>query len=388
MLPINHTLLQHLSTIFQMKDRSPVCAVQVYHPITGQRMQLERIDSVEVDRRYDAPAAEFSVVLDNTAGWYSPDYNYKKFGKFTDLAGVGVQDGNPWPGVLWPNTVVEIWLGYGKDYRKIVTGLIDTISITAGGRTLTVKGRSMYKKLLVETVKPHQLNDKKNGKLVYKNKSVKYIVDDIHKKVGVPINSTDIKIWGTNETYIVPSLELERGQTYDSCINDLITSTYARVWSDPNGRTIMRPVRILQPNATPNVVLDEAINLTDLDYSIEDQDIKTNLVIKCGKHVSMFEDAYLRKNICRGQYREEVIELAWANTKAKRAQAAKAYFRKYKQSLRAVSLGVVGNPVLELYDLARVYEHTSQATANYMIKSIRSTFSSAGYFDIIDAEIA
>jgi hypothetical protein len=378
MQPVSPVLLQYLSTLFQIGDRSPKCAVVIVHPVTGEHMQIDRVLSIDIDRRHDTPASEFRFVADNTGGWLSPDYSHKKFLAFPDMR--GVPNGNPWGKVLWPNTQVHIHVGYGEEVRRVFTGLIDSIELGAEEKTITVSGRSMYKRVLVET--PPK-------KIVYKNKTVKFIVVDVHKRLGLNIDAEEIYELGGTTPYVVPELEIERGSKYDAGISDLITSTYARVESDPLGWTRLRPVRVYRGEAA-DVVIDEAVNLTSLGYQISDFDLYTHLTIKSGEKGETFTDKYLRDMVCaeRGhtQYREEVLELPWAKTSKKKKQAALAYFRRLKQQMRTVTFGIVGNPTLELYDIANIREHISTATSMYIIKGIRTTFGDEGYFELIDAE--
>ncbi|MNR48848.1 hypothetical protein D3C85_1681350 [compost metagenome] len=104
--------------------------------------------------------------------------------------------------------------------------------------------------------------------------------------------------------------------------------------------------------------------------------------------MSSFEDAYIRDIILQGQFREEVVEVPWANTYEKRRQAALSRFRRYKQKIRTVTVGCVGHPGIELYDLCRVNERISQTTKKYTVKSIRSSFSKEGYIELMDLEYA
>lgn len=386
MKPLSQELLQALSSTFQIRDRRPSCAVFVYHPITNERMRVDRVISVDTDQRFDSPAHEFNFVADNTGGWLTPDYSWSKFkSNLLFDRGVGTEDGNPWPGVIRPNTKVEIWFGYGKYLVKRMTGLIDGYTIAADGKTISVKGRSMYKRVLVETVKTTGLTKK----ITYKNKSLRYIVEDIHDRLGLPIQAEEIYVYGTNQIYMVPELEIERGSTWDSAISSLIESSYARIYSDVDGTTILKPVRIYSQDELEDFVLHEAVNLTQLEYNSEDFDINGNLIIKYSdKVMSAFEDKYLRNTVLQGQFREEVIDAPWCNTYEKRRQYALSRFRKYKMKLRSLTVGCVGHPGIELYDLCRVYERISQSTAKYCVKSIRTSFSEQGYFDLMDLELA
>lgn len=381
MRPVSFDMLQYLSWYFQVGDRSPALQILAKHPVTGDMMTIDRIKQCDLDRQADAPAHEATFVVDNSGGWMSPDY--KRDGTTFDFpSNRGYEQNNPWVGVMMPNTRIEIHMGYGEELYRVFTGLIDNVSINAEQRTISIKCRSLYKRLLVETVRP----PKGQTKIVYKNKSVKYIVDDIHKRMNMPIVSQEIPILGGTQTYIVPELELERGSSWDSFINDLVTSTDAYIGSDYWGRTILKPMRNYKQSDPEDIVLDETINIKELEYNIDDIDIKTDLLVKYNDKVFNHFQSYSLKKLAGGQYREEIIDVPWANSFIKRKQAAQAYFRKYKRKFRTVTVGTVGNPAIELFDLARVYEHTSQATAKYSIKGIRTTFSDMGYFELLDLE--
>lgn len=385
MRPISPILLQHLSSIFQFRERAPSAIVYIIHPETKEKMQVDRIISIDTDRRDDSPAGEFQITVDNSYGWLSP--NFGGLAKFPDIIpdrGAG-DDSNPWPGVIWPNTKVEIYLGYGSELLRQITGLIDSVNINSQTKTITIKGRTTYKRIIVETVKPPAGKDK----IVYKNKTVKQIIVDIHNRLMIPIDAQEIFIYGTQTPYMVSELVLERGTNWQSVIDELLRNIYARLWSRHDGASVLRPVREFKQSDREDLVLDEAVNLTNLEYNIDDMDIKNTLTIRYDdKHSSTYVDLFLKDQVCRGQVREDFIDVKYADTEAKRRQAAMGIFRRYKQKLRSITVASVGNPAAELYDVTRIREHISGVTQKYFVRSIRTSFSKAGYFDLMDLEFA
>lgn len=382
MRPIHPFLLEYVSNRLQIGNRAPNQAVFLYHPATGERMRLERVRSIDLDVKWDAPAGSFQIEADNRDGWLSPDFAAWKWDDFSRIDR-GDPYHNPWTRVIWPNTKIEIWLGYGSenDLLKQMTGLIDSVSINAASRTISIKGRSLYKKLLVETP------DLKDPTFIYKNTTVKDIIVDFHHRVGVPIEAEPILILDTPDVYDIAEFTIERGKTFGSYIQDLVLSSYTFIGSDPDGKTILKPIRDYDQNDPIDHVLDEAVNITELEYSIDDMDVNANIIIKSGDVIEPFESVWLRNSVANGQFREEVIDLPWANTKEKRKMAAVTHFRRTKQRMRQISISTVGHPALELFDICRVKEMISTATANYAIKGIRTSFTEQGYFDFLDLEI-
>lgn len=381
MLPINPVLLQYMSSIFQMDQRRPNGIVQIVHPLHDQPgdygiYQIDRLQSVDIARTYDSPAAEFEFVADDTWGWLSPDYGPNKF---PDLRiDRGDPAGNPWIGVLRPNTRVIIHLGYGDQLVRQLTGLIDVVTINALEKTITVRGRSMYKRLLVETP-PEPLK--------WENKRPDEILTDIHNQLSMSIEAEQVSIFGTNDPYIIPLLEIARGITYHMGIQDVIDTVYGYIKTRANGVTIFKKKRIATAQEEADYVLDEAINLTEMEYGITDYNIFNALTVTCGEDKNSYEDQGLRA-FCRNGFREEIIDIPWATTEAKRSMAAMALFRFNRQKIRSLTIGAVGNPAVELYDLCRIREHVSTATQNYLVKEIRTSYSKDGYFDIMSMEMA
>ncbi|WLR50027.1 hypothetical protein LC040_12110 [Bacillus tianshenii] len=382
---IHPDLLQYLSSQFQISGRAPNQAVFLFNKNTNEQMRLDRVMSIDVDQRWDTPAGEFRIVADNQDGWLSPDYAEWKIDDLSRMDR-GQPSHNPWsdawPGVIWPNTKVEIWLGYGteNDLLKQITGLVDTVAMNAEMQTITITGRTMYKKVLVET--PNITGESYK----YTNTTARDILIDIHSRIGLSISASPILIHGTNSIYDVKEFEIKRGRTWDSYVSDLILSTYTRIHSNSDGVTIVEPVPQYSQSSQADHVLDETINLQSLSYRIDDIDIFSNVLVKSENGMNAYVNSFFRDHVMNGQFREEVLDIPWADTEAKRQMAAAAFFRRMRQKFRSISVASVGHPGIELYDLCRVKEIVSTASAKYVVKGIRTSYSEQGYFDFLELE--
>ena len=377
---ISEQLIQYISDRFQIKTKEPRALVYFFHPETNEMMRLDKVVSINIDRRHDSQCVEWSIEADNTWGWVTYNYLYVKHPDTLQGIDRGDPQNNPWERVIWPNAKVEIHLGYGEEIHRQIVGLVDSVKINAKSKTIHIAGRCMYKKMMVQTPKDEHS---------YANTSVKDIVAEQVTLAGLDAEVNDILVTGTTTPYIVPLYEIKRGETYDEKISEVIRTTNSRLYCRHDG------IIVLEPRPDPNQqqledhVLDEYINLTSAEYNTEDRDTWTNLVITDGTNIDAFHDGFLKDILCRGQFREQIIEVPWADTYEKRLMAARAIFREMKRSLYTITVGTIGNPALELYDLCRVSEHVTTASMKYYIKSIRTSFShSSGYIELIELELA
>ncbi|MDQ0176731.1 M48 family metallopeptidase [Bacillus chungangensis] len=404
MRPINHQLLQFLSMRHQVAEREPSASVFIINPNSGERMRVDRVFSVDLDRDAEARAMSFRFSADNTSGWLSPDYDPKKLDDavINKIFNRGNPWGNPWASmngkkIFWPNTKVEIHLGYGDEQLPQLVGYIDDIQINAESATISVQGRSLYKRI-IEGTAPEEIT--------YKDHYAEEIIVDLHKRAGVPITADQILL-PTGERYKIKEFKIERAEAWESAVSKLLEGTYSYIKTGYDGSSILKQIPQYDQVVDKAVhILDEAHNLTKLGYKITDYDIYNRLTFKIEEEVETeevdkqenedkttkitryesFDNQTFRDVFCGGQVREDIINIPWADTFAKRELAAKALFRKFRQRYRTMSVSAVGHPALEIYDLCGVRDHISTASQRYYIKAIRTTFSEQGYFDLIELE--
>ena len=158
---VNDQLSMSVTNTYQIEshDRQPVQYVYVHNRFYGTENDVFKVPfgrlpgviSVETNWNVDATAASFTVVCQNKDGLLSPDYYFGKTPMALALRG---HLDSPWRGQLKPNTKIEIHWGYGEYPVRNLTGLIDNVEINAVAQTITIRGRSMSKLLITNTVTP------------------------------------------------------------------------------------------------------------------------------------------------------------------------------------------------------------------------------------------
>ena len=384
---ISPILLQRLSDNFQIGTKAPSAKV-FFFDTDGNRITAPRVLKVDIERRFDMYSAEFEVELDNTWGWLSPHYSFDKFPFLLGEVDRGDPVNNPWGrDIIYPNRKIEIHLGYGDELIKNLTGLIDRVVINAETKTITLTGRDMYKHLIEQTIKDtHE----------WKETPAKDIIVELVEELGLEIEAEEVLEEGTGEPYVVPELSTERARAYDYYVAELLETTYSNIHADESGKIKLYHIPEVSQHDREDYVLDEFINLTEAEFTTEDFDIFTNVIIEGpgeendngNGSLASFQNDFLRYTVCMGQHREKVIRVPWADTYNKKKQAARTFFRRKRQSLFAITVGAVGHPGIELYDIARISEHVTTASQKYLTQSIRTTFDENGYFDLIDLELA
>jgi len=120
-----------------------------------------RVKSVDVEPMKNG-AGQATIVVDNKNGIYAPD-----------KAGV-------WNGVIWPNKVVTISIGYGANREPIFTGLIDTVKMKTFPQTITIQARDKLKLALDQTV----TDDAGLRSLTYTDQYVEAVLKDLALRAG------------------------------------------------------------------------------------------------------------------------------------------------------------------------------------------------------------
>jgi hypothetical protein len=389
---ISPHLLQSIVNQFQLAviDREPNQYVLVRNRFFGNSSdpglmdvewaRLPNVISIEIDETVETPAKSFTIVVANNDGRFSPDYYA---GKWPQRYLFGEVPESPWARQLFPNTEIAIHLGYGEDVIPYLRGLIDEVTISADGQTLTITGRSMYKKVLTTTIMPPKgkkyfLNDKS----VNIGEAVKKLVEG----AGVPCIAPFITVPGSNppESYTLGVERGERFQTFDDAVRDIVDSLFFTMVEDAQGTITLKPIPRYSQTDDPKMVIDDFLHLKELEYAISDNDLYGTIVIKCGNKADVFHSGFITNQILRGQRREIEYEVPWANTRFKRKLAAQAYFTQMLHRWRKLSIAIPANPALELWDVVSVRERISTVTWRYHIRAIRTTWTRDSFFQILE----
>lgn len=354
-----------------LMPNSDIDSKQQWYQLTNQAL------SVEVSENVDSFASSFNITFTNEAGKLAPDNFTYKWPLDINFRG---HDIITYAGQLMPNNEIRIYLGYGDELIPFIHGYVGDTKVSADGQTIGVSCMTSYKHIIHQTVKEKQIKAPKGNLFDV----LKFYFD----KAGVVLKGSKVMVPGTtSEQWIIKDSKGLKGQSYDEIVRELIDTTFHYIRPNFDGScTLMQVPNYLQSDSA-EVIFDEMVNLTALDYTLTDQDVYCAVQVKCGEATSSFVNTYIHRRILLGKFREEVVDVPWANSYRKRKEVAKAAHTKNMHKIRTLNIGVVGDPRLELWDRVGVREQTSSMTDVFHIKGMQTMISDAGFFQVLDLAI-
>lgn len=367
-------------------NRQPVQYVYVHNrfykeegDIFGVKMgRLPGVLSIVTDWDTTSVAGTFSITCENEDGQLTPDYHRNK----TDInQGLRGHYDSPWKHQLMPNTVIEIHWGYGDYTVQDMTGEIDTVSVDAENQTITITGRSMYKRAMENTITPYT-----NSPYILPLRTTK-MVDALNRLLTyaklnfIPM---PIKDEQTGEDYAIGGAMGMRGDTYEEIITPLMDSIPFVLQEQPNGDIkLMKLPRFMQEDKAL-FTFDDYTHINQTEYELDDREKYGTLIVKGGEIMSFYDSTYIYRRILRGHRRELRLDVPHANTAWKRKMAAQSHFIKQLHNWRKLTIGVPANPALQTWDVVRVHERISTAQWNYHVTSINTKFDSSGFYQVLE----
>ncbi|TKH49522.1 hypothetical protein FC698_08285, partial [Bacillus cereus] len=169
---------------------------------------------------------------------------------------------------------------------------------------------------------------------------------------------------------------------------DIIDTTFHYIKHEPDGSCTFMKMPDYEINELAKFSFREGENLISLDMQLTDQDISNSIVIKCGDYANGFVNSFLLKNVSLGDLREEMIEVPWATTFFARRAVAAAYHLKAIQKFRTLTVAVIGNPRIQLFDVVSIYNRDSGQQWNYFVKGINTMISADdGFYQTLDLSV-
>lgn len=385
MKPVNVELQQAMSSPFQNGKtyRRPSAAVIVECPRDADdflvpEAWLPDLISVEIDTDIESPGKTFVIVCSNENGILSPDYKFNKYGDVRLFHEVPIP--SPWRNVLLPETKLSIHLGYQGNYMRMLTGTIDNVSIDSEGRTITITGRSMYKKALTDTLRPaksYVIEDKKMN--------VGTAVKELLKNVGLSSRVLTLKEPGSNDPFLVEKQMGVRREHPAELISSMVDSTFTVLIEDQLGIIDMKSVPVFSRKSAAVYTFDDFLEIKESDFEIDDSEIFNAILVKCGEKANRFTSSSIFRNIFYGEsYRETEVEFAWADTYEKRRYVAQALFNQMAMRWRKLSITVPAVLPLELLDVVLARERISQVNWNLHIRGIKYSYTIAGLYQTLE----
>ena len=377
MYQMNMALLNHISSQLNIDESSPSLIIKVWRKKEGSYevapFILPNILSVTVDRRYNMSADECTIVISNDRGELSPDYSInKEYTGVNNLVLSGYKD------VILPYNQIAVDLGYGDELRRIFTGQIQGINIVESPPTIHLTCKNEFRKLL----KPIDPIHKKV--LTYKNMDSFEVLKDLLERAGITNYLFDMETIQGNS--FNNDFKFELGTQYSDAVKQILDTMGHRIFADRLGRIQVLKSQIYTNKDAPIVIYDDYVNLTSGEYDIDPSILRNRIIVQSQTGWKAFEDPFLLK-YCNNEVISFGVESPWADTDVQKWAVADRYFLDMRRKLRRLSIGTKGNPSLDIGDLVKVKELISTANDNYMVIGIQTTFTEAGYLEVLDLEL-
>ncbi len=338
----------------------------------------DRVSSVEVQEDVDQLASSFTITFSNEQGQLAPD-NYT--GKFPQDIFFEPEDSRMiYARQLHQNNEIVLYLGYGDEVVPFIHGWTGEVKMTADGQTIVVSCMTSYKHILHQTIN--------EDKIVAPDGNLYDVLKFFFDHAGVKLNGEKMFVPGTDEEWIIEKATGTRGQAYDEVVRELIDTTFHYLRPEIDGSCTLMPTPKYMFEDDADTIFDEGVNLTALEYSVTDTDVYNAVCVKSGNQTSRYNNTFLYEDVLLKRWNEEVVDVPWANTYWKRREVAIASHVRNMHNWRILTVGVVGDPRLQLWDRVGVREQSSSVTWNWHIKGIQTMLDSeSGFFQTLDLAI-
>ena len=390
MRAISQILRDRIANMLQVADEAPSMRVEVKNRYYGDNKDLMRdrdipdeqewyqlsnmVLSIEVSESTEQFASSFTVTFANDEGILAPDNYTGKWPNHIRFRGHHVVT---YAGQLRSNNEVRIFLGYGDRQMPFIHGFVSDTRVSAESKTVTITCMTSYKHLIHQTIR--------QGGLQAPDGNLYNVLRFFFEKAGVTLRGERAYVPGApDEEWIIKGAKGVRGQTYDEVIRELIDTTYHYIKPNFDGTCTLVQISEQNKDDVPVKTFDEYVNLTSLEYTATEQDVYCAVAIKSGNSIGSFYNNYLYKEVLLGRWKEEHIEVPWADTHLKRRQVAIAHHTANVHKHLTNNVGIVGDPSLELWDTVAVREQSTSQQSIYHIKGIQSIISHDGFVQVLD----
>jgi hypothetical protein len=341
----------------------------------------DRAISCEVSEDIESFSSSFTVTFENHDGFLAPENFTDKWPRPNQVGrhGLSGEEGITYARQLYTNNQMRIYLGYGSVMLPYMHGWITETKLNADEGTISVSCNTSYKLLIHQTIKEKSIKAP-TGNLYD-------VLKFFFEKAGVKLNGKKMYVPGTDgeQEWTVKGAKGTRGQSYDEVVRELIDTTFHYIKPEFDGSCTLMEVPNVHRDHPADIVFDESVNMIALDYTITDQDVSCAVEIKSGKFSNIFHWEYLREKVLLEKYRAETVDVPWADTYMKRKAAACAIIYEQFHKWRTISIGVVGDPRLELWDNVGLRERQSSLTDVWHIKGIQTNIGGdSGFFQTLE----
>ena len=371
--------LEYLADKLQVGEMSPNYDFRLYRQIgdeeydpTPIRFESD-VNSIEVDRRWNMSTDELNVTINNANGIFSPDYKTTK-----SFTGVGKLYPSGYGHAIMPYNKIELDLGYGDQLVRIFTGQIQEVDIQEKFPTINIVAKNELRKLL----KP--IDPIWSRTLKYENQRASEILLDLCRRAGIENVIIDMdEVDGYD--YSIEKAVFELGVFYKDAMDTILEAMGHRIFADRLGNVRFQKLEEYTQKDVEHWVFDDYVDLSQGGYKFDPSIIRNRIIVQSKNSWKAYEDPFLI-DMANGERLSMGVEVPWAETDEQKRRVADYYFIQMRRRFRRLTIATIGNPTMDTGDLARLKMLTSTANDKYMITGIRSSFTDAGYIDIVDLE--
>lgn len=373
-------MLEHIAETLQIGKRSPNQEVRIFKKLKNGNFdkmpyRLKEVESISVDARWNMAADEAMIHLSNTHSMYSPDYLHLK-----TFRGVDEMPISPFHNVIVPFNRIEVDLGYGDQLVRKYTGQIQPVQISDTDQTIAFTCKNEFRKLL----KP--IDPITHRQLVYKKKRATDILIDLFERAGVENYIVNVSEIGDKD-FEIAEFVIELGTSYKDAVNKILEVMGHRIFANRFGFVEVKELERYNQKNSHHWEFSDYVDLSQGGYDLDPSIFRNRIIVQGKSQWKAFEDPWLI-DYCNGERIAMGIEVPWAETDEHMQFAADNFFIQMRRKLRRVTIATIGNPSIDIGDLAKLELFHSTAKGKYMIVGVSSKFSDSGYIDLIDLEYA
>lgn len=129
----------------------------------------------------------------------------------------------------------------------------------------------------------------------------------------------------------------------------------------------------------PDFEVKDYVDLTEASLKYNVQDMRSRVLVISDNGSSLFIHKGIEFNQCKGVCRQFGIKVPFADTLEKRKEVARAAFQQIVANWRRMQIAVVGNPLIEVNHVIKVYDMVTTATSLYRVAEFKHYFSNDGF---------
>lgn len=144
------------------------------------------------------------------------------------------------------------------------------------------------------------------------------------------------------------------------------------------------------PQATekddPDWYITDYVDLTSLTYKLDKTDIRNRVIIETDNGWTMFEHKGITTKILKGVNMTTSMRVPWADTQAKRKEAARSFFRQVLSHFHSITIAIAGNPLVEIGQICKIKDKITKLENLFQIKEYKHDYTNDGFITTLNLE--